>query len=134
MVTKQQVQAFFDEAFEGNDVTVEAVGNKQSTLRLKVSKQNLRPGGTVSGPSMMGLADAAIYAAIFGELGITAMAVTTNMNINFLQRPSGSKDLLANCLLLKVGKSLVVGEVTIRSEGADAPVAHAVGTFAIPPN
>ncbi|GAB1270008.1 PaaI family thioesterase [Aurantivibrio infirmus] len=132
MATKEEVQTFFEQQFEGTKLIVESLGNKQAKLRRPVTKQDLRPGGTVSGPFMMALADAALYAAIFGELGITAMAVTTNMNINFLQRPVASSDLLAECSLLKVGKSLVVGEVSILSDGNTNPVAHAVGTFSIP--
>ena len=132
MVTKDEVQDFFEREFDGSKLIVESVGNQKSSLRRLVTKQDLRPGGTVSGPFMMALADAALYAAIFGELGITAMAVTTNMNINFLQKPEATSDLLAKCTLLKVGKALVVGEVSIFSEGKGNPVAHAVGTFSIP--
>jgi len=134
MISSEEVQAFFDREFEGSNLVVEKLGNKGALLRRAVSKRDLRPGGTVSGPFMMALADAALYAAIFGELGLTAMAVTTNMNISFLQKPAANADLLAECLLLKVGKSLVMGEVSICSDGTAEPVAHAVATFAIPPS
>ena len=71
--------------------------------------------------------------AATGGFGLVAMAVTTNLNINFLRKPSADMDLLADCRLIKVGKRLAIGEVTIYSDGSDEPVAHAVGTYAIPP-
>lgn len=132
MVSTEEVQTFFEREFQGAQLTVEHIGNKSARLKRSVTEQDLRPGGTVSGPFMMALADATLYTAIFGELGMTAMAVTTNMNINFLQKPEASSDLIAECTLLKVGKVLVVGEVSIFSEGKATPVAHAVGTFSIP--
>ena len=127
-----EVQAFFDQEFPDTKIWVEALGDKKSRLRKPVTKSSLRPGGTVSGPFMMALADASIYAAIFGELGLVAQAVTTNMNINFLRRPAADKDVIAECTLLKVGALLVVGEVSLYSDQDQQPIAHAVGTFAIP--
>ena len=91
------------------------------------------PGGTVAGPVMMGVADAAIYVAILGELGIVALAVTTNLNINFLRKPVADADIIGECRLIKLGKRLAIGEVLLYSEGDDEPVAHAVGTYSIPP-
>jgi len=82
---------------------------------------------------MMSMADAALYVAILGELGIVALAVTTNLNINFLKRPAADADILAKCNLLKVGEKLVVGEVSLYSVGQEHAIAHAVGTYAIPP-
>jgi uncharacterized protein (TIGR00369 family) len=111
---------------------IEQVENQYALLRRPVTQRDLRPGGTVSGPFMMALADAALYAAIFGTLGIEEMAVTTNLNMSFLQKPKSEAALTAECTLLKVGKTSVVGDVVIRSEGEPAPVAHAVGTFALP--
>ncbi len=81
----------------------------------------------------MEMADAVIYVAILAEIGLVALAVTTSLNINFLRKPSSDKDILAVCKLIKLGKLLVVGEVSLFSEGEDEPVAHAVGTYAIPP-
>ncbi|MCG7546146.1 PaaI family thioesterase [Pseudoalteromonas sp. MM17-2] len=133
MVTAAQIQRFFDNEFPGSNIVVERVGPKQAQLRRAVNKADLRPGGSVSGPFMMALVDAALYAAIFAELGIVAHAVTTNLNINFLSKPEAEKDVIATCQLIKVGSKLIVGEVTLRSDTHTEPVAHAVGTYSIPP-
>ena len=101
-------------------------------LRLVASEKHLRPGGTVSGPSMFALADVCLYIAILAQIGPVALAVTTNLNINFLRRPSPG-DLVADCRLLKLGNRLAVGEVFLHSQGEDEPVAHATGTYSIPP-
>ena len=98
---------------------------------MKASEEMLRPGGTISGPAMFGLADVALYGAVLSMIGPVALAVTTNMNINFLRKPA-PKDLLAEARILKLGKRLAVGEVTIWSEGEEEPVAHATGTYSIP--
>lgn len=82
---------------------------------------------------MMALADLAMYVAILGEIGLQGLAVTTNMNINFLRKPSGNQNLRGECRLIKVGKVLVVGEVWIYSVDLDEPVAHVTGTYSIPP-
>ena len=131
--TKDEIVEFMESAFPQNPVTVVSLTDRGARVRLAVDEGALRPGGTISGPTMMAVADAAIYTAIFGELGLVALAVTTQMSINFLRRPDGGLALLADCSLLKVGKKLVVGEVTVYSEGQEEPVAHAVGTYALPP-
>ncbi len=112
---------------------VEAVVEKGATLLWHVADTDLRPGGTISGPTMMTLADFALYVAILGEIGIVGLAVTTNMNVNFLRKPSAGVDLRAVCQLMKVGKALIVGEVWIYSIDSDEPVAHVTGTYSIPP-
>jgi acyl-coenzyme A thioesterase PaaI-like protein len=81
----------------------------------------------------MGVADVALYVAILGEIGIVPLAVTTSLTINFLSKPSPDRRVVGVCKLLKVGKALAVGEVALYSEGSDVPVAHAVGTYSIPP-
>lgn len=93
--------------------------------------QSLRPGGTVSGPIMMALADFTMYLAVLSAVGWVPLAVTTNLNINFLRRP-GARDLIAEARLIKLGKRLAVGEVAIRSEGEDDLVAHVTSTYSIP--
>ena len=103
-----------------------------ATIRRPVTADDTRPGGTVSGPTLMGLADTALYVAIHATVGITPHAVTSNLNIHFLRRPPADRDLLAVCKLLRVGRTLAVGEVSIVSEGDDDPVAHVVGTYALP--
>jgi len=91
----------------------------------------LRPGGTISGPTMMGLADFAMYVAVLAAIGPVPLAVTTNLNINFLRKP-GAADLVAEARLIKLGKRLAVGEVGIRSVGEADLVAHATSTYSIP--
>ena len=133
MVTKAELEAFFASEFPQADFIIDAVGNRSATIRKRVNNDHLRPGGTVSGPVMMEMADTALYCAILGEIGLVALAVTTNLNINFLRKPSPDRDMIAECRLIKVGKLLAIGEVSLYSEALADPVAHAVGTYAIPP-
>ena len=100
-------------------------------IRQAYRETFVRPGGTISGPTMMALADFAMYVAVFSAIGPQPLAVTTNLNINFLRKPTRS-DLLADAHLMKVGKRLAVGEVTIYSEGTDEPVAHVTATYSLP--
>lgn len=135
-MTREEVTAFLDRDFpqlhiDGRVFTIEAVGPMTATMRLAVGERHLRPGGTVSGPSMMALADLAIYAGILANVGPVALAVTTSLNFNFLNRPE-PRDLVANCRLLKIGRRLVVGEVSIAGEGSDRVVCHATGTYSLP--
>ncbi|MBD2859602.1 PaaI family thioesterase [Spongiibacter sp. KMU-158] len=129
----EQLAVFFKQEFPQAEVLIEQAGGGFVRLRKPIDERHLRPGGTVSGPVMMEMADAALYAAILSELGPVALAVTTNLNINFLRKPSADKDIIADCRLIKLGKLLAIGEVTIYSVGNDEPVAHATGTYAIPP-
>jgi len=101
-------------------------------LKIPYHEKMLRPGGTISGPTMMMLADATMYATLLGAIGIVKLAVTTNFSINFLHRPKPA-DLLAEGRILKLGKRLAVMDVTVKSEGMLHPVAHATGTYSIPP-
>ena len=114
-------------------MVAEDIGRDFATVRLPFNDSMLRPGGTVSGPTMMALADATMYAVVLGGIGIVKLAVTTSFNINFLHRPSPA-DLIAEGRLLKLGKRLAVIEVTLHSDGHDEPVAHATGTYSIPPD
>ena len=98
-----------------------------------MGNQHLRPGGTVSGPSIFALADIGIYCAILSRIGPVALTVTTGANIDFMRKPAAGRDLLAECRLLKLGSVLAVGDVLIRSEGAAEPVARAALTYSIPP-
>jgi uncharacterized protein (TIGR00369 family) len=100
-------------------------------VRQAFNPSSLRPGGTISGPTMMALADFAMYVGVLASIGPVPLAVTINLNINFLRKPA-ARDLIAECRLLKLGKRLAVGEVAIRSEGMDEPVAHATSTYSIP--
>lgn len=112
---------------------VESAEVEQLMLRLRVGVMHLRPGGTVSGPSMFGLADVAIYLAILSRIGPVALAVTTGATIDFLRKPEAGADLLAETRLLKLGRRLAVGEALLFSEGQVAPVARASMTYSIPP-
>jgi uncharacterized protein (TIGR00369 family) len=117
---------------KGKAYQIESVDMRTARIRLSVDQSNLRPGGTVSGPALMTLADFAVYIAILASIGWVPLAVTTNLTINFLRKPAPG-DLIAECKLIKLGKRLAVGEVAIRSEGEDELVAHCVATYSIPP-
>lgn len=129
----EQISKFLALQFPGNRLVVESVGNKSARVKHLIGPAELRPGGTVAGPILMGLADAALYIAIFGEIGIVPLAVTTSLTINFMRKPSADADVIADCKMMKIGRALAVGEVTLYSEGQDEPVAHVVGTYSIPP-
>ena len=101
-------------------------------VRLLVQEHHLRPGGTVAGPSMFSLADISVYLSILAAIGPEALTVTTNCSLDFMRKPVSETDLLAHCKLLKLGKSLAVGDVLIFSDGMDKPVARATMTYSIP--
>lgn len=116
-----------------DDFWVESVAPYEMTMRLRVRERHLRPGGTVSGPAMFGLADVTVYLMTLAMIGPKALAVTTNSSLDFLRKPEAGRDLLAQGRLLKLGKTLAVGDVLIYSEGKAAAVARASMTYAIPP-
>ncbi len=128
-----QINQFLKNDFPQVRSRVEKVEERYSLIRHQVIDADLRPGGTVSGPTLFAIADLALYVAILGEIGMQPLAVTTNLNINFLNKPLPTKDLLGECRLIKVGKSLIMGDVFIYSEGQEQPVVHATGTYSIPP-
>ena len=131
-----EVEAFIDEVFPqlhhgGRSILIEEVGPMTAQLRLVAHERHLRPGGTISGPAMFTLADVGLYVVILAHIGREALAVTTNLNINFLRKPPRG-DVIVQCRLLKLGKRLAVGEAAVFSPGEREPVAHAVGTYSIP--
>lgn len=128
-----EINQFLETDFPQVRSTVELVEHRYARVRHPLTKDDLRPGGTVSGPTMFAVADLALYVAILGEIGLVPLAVTTNLNINFLYKPAANKDLIVECRLIKVGKGLIMGDVFIYSEGLEQPVAHATGTYSIPP-
>lgn len=134
-LSAEEVSAYLSAEFPqmaiGRIFLIEAVGPMSARLRLLYREDHLRPGGTISGPTIFALADVALYVAILAQLGKVKLAVTTNLNINFLLKP-GPTDLIGEARLMKLGKRLAVGEVTISSMGAPAVVAHATGTYSIP--
>jgi len=133
MMNLEEVQAFLTKEFPQMELIIDEVGPKTAKVRKSIGFDQLRPGGTVAGPVLVGVADAGLYVAILCEIGPVALAVTTNLNINFLRRPSGDTDVIGDCRLMKVGKRLVVGEVTLYSDGEAEPIAHVTGTYSIPP-
>lgn len=100
-------------------------------LRQRFNARSTRPGGTLSGATMMSLGDFAMYVAVLSAIGWVPLAVTTNLNINFLKKPA-ARDLVAEARLIKLGKRLAVGEVSIRSDGEGDLVAHVTSTYSIP--
>ena len=115
------------------EFAVEAVDEDVLTLRLIVQGRHLRPGGTVSGPSIFALADVAVYLAILARIGPVALAVTTSASVDFLRKPAAGVDLLAEARILKLGRVLAVGDVLVRSQSGPDPVARASLTYSIPP-
>jgi uncharacterized protein (TIGR00369 family) len=113
-------------------LSIEAVWDGGCRVRQAFRELHVRPGGTISGPTMMALADFAMYVAVLGAIGPVPLAVTINLNINFLRKPA-QRDLTGEARLLKLGKRLATGEVFIRSDGEEEPVAHVTSTYSIPP-
>ena len=111
----------------------EHIGRGQATIRLPYNEDHIRPGGTISGPAMMALADWAIYVAVLGAIGPVDLAVTTNLNINFLRKPA-ERDLIAEARLIKLGRRLAVGDTSIHPEGEEEMCAHVTATYSIPPH
>ncbi len=132
VASKAEIVDFLDVEYPHTNCTVEEVGNRAATVKLQIESNHLRPGGTVSGPVLITVADFALYVAILGEIGIVPLAVTTNLSINFLRKPAADRDIIGVCSLMKMGRSLAVGEVFLYSKGIEEPVAHVVGTYSIP--
>ena len=130
-----EVMAFLDEVFPQvrDDFVIDRLDPMEITMRLKVADRHLRPGGTVSGPSMFALADVSVYAMVLGMIGRQALTVTTNCSIDFMRKPDAGTDLVAEGKLLKLGRLLAVGDIHLRSAGEEALVARATLTYAIPP-
>lgn len=130
----EQVQEFLAEVFPERRITaqIEELRDGFVRLRVPVTDRNLRPGGTVSGPTLMAVADTGMYFLTLAMVGPVALALTTNLNIDFLRAPKLA-DIVAETEMLKLGKRLAVGRVTIFSDGMEDPVAHASVTYSIPP-
>jgi uncharacterized protein (TIGR00369 family) len=130
------LHAFLAREFEqvAADFRIEHVAKMAIRTRLLVAERHLRPGGTVSGPSMFGLADVSVYLAILAMIGPKALAVTTNCAIDFMRKPAAGSDVICECRLLKLGRVLAVGDCLLFSEGVADPVARASLTYSIPPD
>lgn len=134
-MNKEELTEYLAQVFPQvhKDFVVMDLTDDTITMRLIVEDRHLRPGGTVSGPSMFGLADVCVYSMVLARKGRQSLAVTTNSSIDFLRKPAGGADMIAKCRLLKLGRSLAVGDVLMFSDGHDAPVARASMTYSIPP-
>jgi len=134
-MTAEEVSALLDREFPqvSDHFTIEDLDEMRIRVRLNVGEAHLRPGGTVSGPSIFALADVAVYMAVLAMIGPRALAVTTNCSIDFMRKPAAQTDLVAECRLLKLGRALAVGEVLVFSDGRAEPVARASLTYSIPP-
>ena len=134
-MTAEDLMEFLDREFPqvSGEFAIEEVGDMRVRTRLLVEERHLRPGGTVSGPSIFALADVSVYLAILAMIGPQGLAVTTNCSIDFMRKPASGVDLIAECRLLKLGRVLAVGDVLIYSDGLSTPVARASLTYSIPP-
>ena len=135
-MTAAELMEFVDREFPQatGDFRVEELSEGRISVRMFVGNRHVRPGGTVSGPTMFALADVSVYLAILSMIGPVGMAVTTSASIDFMRKPEADADLLSECRLLKLGRALAVGDVLIRSVGAEDAVARASLTYSIPPN
>lgn len=134
-LTAEQVQALIRAGVpmaEDIDLRIDYLDTERAVARVPFHGKLVRPGGTLSGPTIMSLADAAMYAVVLGRLGRVEMAVTSNLNINFLARPK-PVDLLAEARILRLSRRQAVCEVQLYSSGAEGDlVAHVTGTYALP--
>jgi uncharacterized protein (TIGR00369 family) len=131
-LTLASLNQFLSDAFEGGrPYVVTALGEGTATVELPADQVALRPGGTVSGPTLMMVADAAAYAVVLAHIGPVALAVTSSLTINFLRKPEPA-GVIGEATLLKLGRTLAVAEVRLRSDGRDDLVANAIVTYAIP--
>lgn len=135
VMTATELQAFLLRDFGqvAEDFNVDHADEGGVTLRLWVAERHLRPGGTVSGPSIFALADVAMYLAILSQIGPVALTVTTNASIDFMRKPQAGRDMLGQARVLKLGRSLAMGDVLLFSDGSPDPVARAGLTYSIPP-
>jgi uncharacterized protein (TIGR00369 family) len=136
VMTVEELEGFLAKEFpqffhDQSGLSIEKVWHGGARVRQAYQAQFARPGGTISGPTMMALADFAMYVGVLAAIGPVPLAVTTNLNINFLRKPA-PRDLLAEVRLIKLGKRLAVGDISLRSDGEEALVAHATSTYSIP--
>ncbi len=129
---QRRLDVEFPETFHPDGgYVIEEVWPGGSRVRKHFDKTSLRPGGTIAGTTLMALTDVAMYVAILATIGWKPLTVTANLNINFLRKPE-PRDLVGEARLLKLGRRLVVGDISIRTDGQDELVAHATSTYSIP--
>ena len=135
-MTVAELEAFlhheFPQAFASGDITIDSADGQTCLLRQRYNERMLRPGGTVSGPTLMALADFAMYVVLLSAIGPVGLAVTTSLNINFLRKGQPGQDVMAAAKLMKLGKRLAVGEVMLLSGTSPDPIAHVTSTYSIP--
>ena len=133
LMSKVDLENFLAKEFPQVSSNFKILNTKPNSLSMlmHISDEHLRPGGTVSGPTMFLLADVSFYLATLSIIGPKSLTVTTNCSINFLRKPNIS-DLISETRVLKIGKTLSVGDVLIYSKGIKEPVAHASLTYSIP--
>src|SRR6202034_2463801 len=129
---EQFLREEFPQVFASDNIRIESADGRACVLRQRYHDSMLRPGGTVSGPTLMALADYAMYAVLLSAIGPVGLAVTVNLNINFLRKGEAGQDVLAVAKILKLGKRLAVGEVTLLSGTSPDPIAHVTATYSIP--
>ena len=122
----------FPQAFRDGDITIESADGETCLLRQRYNENMLRPGGTVSGPTLMAMANFAMYVVLLSAIGPIGLVVTTNLNVNFLRKGRPGQDVLAAARLLKLGKRLAVGEINLLSGTSPDPIAHVTATYFIP--
>ncbi len=136
-MTVEELEGFlrkeFPQMFRGTSIAIERADGKTCRVREAYNEAMLRPGGTVSGPTLMALSDVAMYVVLLSAIGPVGLAVTTNLSINFLSKAPAGHDVIAEARLMKLGKRLAVGEVTLYSAAGSEPVAHVTSTYSIPP-
>ncbi len=134
VMTVEDLQHLLDTAFPGNRVpyVIEQLSDTSVRMVLRVGETDSRPGGTISGPTLMALADCAAWMVIIGQIGPVTLSVTTSFHIDFLRKPD-LVDVVAVATLLKLGQRLAVAEVAMYSVGSDGVVAKAQVTYSIPP-
>jgi acyl-coenzyme A thioesterase PaaI-like protein len=127
------ITSFLNEVFPGamDHFEIEAVGPMTSRVRMLFRDFRLRPGGTISGPSLMTLADTGLWVSLLAMIGREPLSVTSHLDIDFLRKPAPG-DVVAHTRLHKIGKRLAVGDVLMYSAGETVPCARASVTYAIP--
>lgn len=135
IISAKEMNAFLDEVFPQvkGAFFVEKLEDSGCVMRMPMNKSHLRPGGTISGPTMFTLADVAAYVVTMGHIGKQALAVTTGCSLDFMRKPEAGRDLIAHATLLKLGRNLSVTDILLYSEGKSEPVARATMTYSIPP-
>ena len=134
-LNQQQITDLLQQHFPQiqDEISIDSLNQQEATVRLSVNNRHLRPGNTVSGPSMFLLADVAAYIAILAQVGARTQAVTTSAHMDFLRKPQAETDIIATTKILKISKQLAVVDVYLYSENDENMVARAAMTYSLPP-